>query len=133
MKLSHLICAGGAIALAGCATPPEAVPAPPETGAYMVVLGTVHDREAFMAGYASRLGPLYEKYGGSYVAIGRGAEVLEGEPNFQSHVISRWPDMESARAFWASPEYEALKDARIEGEWGTFEVFLVEALPVPAN
>ena len=95
----------------------------------MVVLGTVHDREAFMTGYAAKLGPLYEKYGGSYVAIGRGAEVLEGEPGFESHVISRWPDMESARAFWTSPEYEALKDARIEGGWGTFEVFLVEALP----
>ena len=93
-------------------------------------VGTVTDMDAFMAGYASKLGPVYAKYGGHYLSIGGTHEVLEGETHFKSHVISEWPGgIEDARAFWASPEYEALKAARIDGGWGRFDVFLVDGLP----
>lgn len=109
-------------------------PANPSSGerpAYMIVLGTVHDRDAFMQGYAAKLPPIYEKYGGHYLALGGRHEVLEGKPQFESHVISQWPSMEAARAFWDSPEYAPLKRARIENNWGEFDVFLVEGMPAP--
>ncbi|XBQ14893.1 MAG: DUF1330 domain-containing protein [Oceanicaulis sp.] len=103
--------------------------AAPETGAYMIVLGTVHDRQAFMSRYASQLGPLYERHGGSYVAVTGDVETLEGDTPFESVVMSRWPDEQSARDFWNDPEYRELADLRIENEWGDFNVVIVPALP----
>lgn len=96
--------------------------------AYLVVLGEVYDREAFMSGYTAKLPPIYEKYGGVYLAAGRNFELFEGEAQFKSFVISKWPSMDAARAFWRSPEYDALRRARIEGNWGRFDVFALEGL-----
>jgi uncharacterized protein (DUF1330 family) len=107
--------------------------APPSTGAYMIVMGTVYNREAFMSRYASQLGPLYARHGGSYVAVTGDVETLEGDTPFESVVMSRWPDKESARAFWNDPEYRALADLRIENEWGDFNVVLVPAIPQQAS
>ncbi len=103
--------------------------AAPQAGAYMIVLGAVHDRQAFMSRDASRLGPLYERHGGSYVAVTGDVETLEGETPFESVVMSRWPDRESARAFWNDPDYRDLADLRIDNEWGDFNVVLVPAAP----
>ncbi|MFC7290320.1 DUF1330 domain-containing protein [Hirschia litorea] len=97
--------------------------------AYMIVLGDVTDRDAFGAGYVSKLPPLYEKYGASYIAVGGGVEVLEGEYAPQSYVIGKWPSIEVAKEFWDSPEYEELKRARIDGGWADFDVLLVQGLP----
>ena len=104
-----------------------------ETPAYLIVLGTVHDREAFLSGYAAKLGPLYEAYGGSYIAVGRAPEVFEGTGDFESYVISRWPSRAAARAFWNSPEYDVLRRARIDNAWGDFDVYLVDGLPEPVQ
>lgn len=95
----------------------------------MIVIGDVHDRAALRDGYAAKLPPLYEKYGGHYVAIGGGPEILEGDLTPGSYVIGAWPSMDAARAFWNSPEYDALRRARIENGWGDFKVLLVPALP----
>lgn len=107
--------------------------APPEKPAFLVVLGDVHDREAFAAGYVAKLPPVYAKYGGEYLAVGRNFETLEGEAGFQSVVISKWPSMAAGRAFWNSPEYRELQKARIDGGWGRFDVYLVEGLPPAAK
>lgn len=101
----------------------------PQKPAYLVVLGDVYDREAFLKGYAAKLGGLYEKYGGEYLAVGRNKEILENGNEFQSFVISKWPSMEAARAFWNDPEYEKLKAARIENGWSRFDVYLLEGTP----
>ena len=97
--------------------------------AYLIVLGDVYDREAFMSGYSAKLAPLYEKYGGEYLAVGRNKDVLENGREFQSFVISKWPSMEAARAFWADPDYEKLKVDRIDKGWSEFDVYLLEGLP----
>mgnify|MGYP006292886487 FL=1 len=99
--------------------------------AYMVVMGTVFDRAAFGAGYAAKLPPLYARHGGEYVAVTGDVETLEGEPGFESVVISRWPNAQAARDFWSDPEYRELADARIDNAWGEFEVVLVEGLAEP--
>ena len=105
--------------------------APSENPAFLVVLGEVYDREKFMSEYTAKLPPLYEKFGGRYLAVGRNFEVFEGEAKFKSFVISQWPSMNAARAFWNSPEYEALRRARIEGNWGRFDVYALEGLAEP--
>ncbi|MEO0981051.1 MAG: DUF1330 domain-containing protein [Pseudomonadota bacterium] len=122
---------GACIALAGPeAAAEDAAPAKP---AYMIVTGVVHDYEAFGAGYAAKLPPLYEKHGGRYLAIGSGPEVLEGDGGYASYVIAEWPSVEAARAFWDDPDYVAARTARIEGGWGEFDVFLVEGLAAPTQ
>lgn len=102
-----------------------------EAPAYLVVLGEVIDRPAFMEGYAAKLPPLYEQYGGAYLALGGGPgiEVLEGEYAPPSYVISKWPNMQAAREFWNSEGYDTLRRARIDNEWGDFDVLLVQGLP----
>ncbi|MEQ8433535.1 MAG: DUF1330 domain-containing protein [Oceanicaulis sp.] len=131
-----LIMAGGVSAgqaRADTAAQAELAAAQPSTGAYMIVMGTVYDREAFMSRYASQLAPLYARHGGAYVAVTGDVETLEGDTPFESVVMSRWPDKESARAFWNDPDYRALADLRIENEWGDFNVVLVPAIPQQAS
>jgi uncharacterized protein (DUF1330 family) len=41
-------------------------------------------------------------------------------------VLSEWPDMDAARRYWYSPEYQALKALR-EGT-GRFRVILVDGI-----
>lgn len=93
--------------------------------AYLVVTGEVLDRDAFMAGYASQLGPLYERHGGSYLVLGGNPEQLEGQAT-PSVVISRWPSRTAAQAFWSDPEYAPLKAARIDNGWADLDVVLVD-------
>lgn len=99
--------------------------------AYLVVLGEVFDRKAFMDGYASKLAPLYEEYGGVYLALGGGPgiDTLEGEYAPPSYVISRWPNAQAARRFWNSDGYDELRRARIDNGWGEFDVLLIQGLP----
>lgn len=130
--MKHLFAGLASIGLAACASAPMPA-APVERGVYMVVLGNVFDRPAFMEGYAAKLPPLYEKYGGEYVALSRGLVILEGEPDFESVVIAKWPSEEAARAFWTSPEYKELIRARTQNKWGEFKVVLVPALPMPTK
>lgn len=107
---------------------------PPEAPAYMIVLGEVFDRPAFMEGYAAKLPPLYEQFGGHYIAIGGGPgiEVLEGDYAPPSYVVSKWPNAQAARDFWASDGYDVLRRARIDNRWGDFDVLLVQGLPETA-
>ncbi|MCU0882511.1 MAG: DUF1330 domain-containing protein [Hyphomonadaceae bacterium] len=132
-SLSGCIVIGGthdarsAAPLPQVATVAAADPAIPTAspGCILVVQGTVTDRANFFGRYVAALPPLYERYGGRYLAVGRPQETLEGELDFQSVVMSRWPSCDAARAFWTSPEYRELAQAR--QPWGTFDVFLIEA------
>jgi len=128
-----LVLGGGQLLASGTfASAAERASQPPADGAYMIVMGTVHDRPAFFSGYMPGLPELYARHGGRYMAVTGDVETLEGETGFQSIVLSRWPDMQSARDFWDDPDYRALADARIDGEWGDFNVVLIPALP-PAD
>ena len=104
-----------------------------EAPAYMIVLGEVFDRPAFMEGYAAKLPPLYDAFGGHYIAIGGGPgiEVLEGDYSPPSYVVSKWPNAQAARDFWNSEGYDVLRRARIDNGWGDFDVLLVTGLPEP--
>jgi uncharacterized protein (DUF1330 family) len=74
--------------------------------AYMIVLAQVHDRERFLSEYAPRAARLVTAHGGEYLLRAPGAECLEGDlGQGLSVVVSRWPDLAAARAFWDSPEY----------------------------
>ena len=81
--------------------------------AYLIVTAYVHDREKFMNGYAAAAETLIGQFGGEYLLRGPGAECLEGElADGASMVISKWPDRETVKRFWNSPEYTEAKKLR---------------------
>ena len=134
-----IIGVGAGVGLAACMGMEPAGPTAvaeavePTRPAYMLVLGKVHDRAAFGTGYVAKLPPLYARFGGEYLAVGRGVEVLEGDYAPESFVIGKWPSMDAAQAFWTSPEYDELRRARIDNGWGEFDVLLIEGLPAPVQ
>ncbi len=96
---------------------------------YMVILAKFTDRDRFMSTYAQVVPPLVERFGGRYVLMGQGVEVLEGawgeDGDGGSMLISEWPDKEAVHAFWNSAEYKEAKKLR-QGT-GTFQVVVIEA------
>lgn len=91
--------------------------------AFMVIRATISDPQRFRA-YAQAVPAIVARYGGRYRVLGTDGETLEGEADPARTVISEWPDMESARRFWNSPEYRDAKRLR-EGT-GRFSVKLFE-------
>jgi uncharacterized protein (DUF1330 family) len=94
--------------------------------AYMIVSAQIQDRERFINGYGKTAGALVARFGGRYLLMAPGAELLEGDfGDGASMVISEWPDKEAAKAFWNSPEYAEAKKLR-EGI-ADCQVLLIEA------
>ncbi len=94
--------------------------------AYMIVTAKIADRQKFISGYGAAAAALIEQFGGRYVLRGPGAELLEGDwGDGASMVISEWPDKETAKRFWNSPEYAEAKKLR-EGA-ADVQVLLIEA------
>ncbi len=80
-------------------------------GALMVVQATITDPEKFVE-YAKRTPALVAEYGGRYIAMRTTSEVLEGDPDNRKQVVSAWPSMAAAKAFWDSEAYAELKTYR---------------------
>jgi uncharacterized protein (DUF1330 family) len=51
-------------------------------------------------------------HGGRFVVRGGEHEVLEGEWDTRRIVVIEFPDVDAARAWWESDEYEAIKPLR---------------------
>lgn len=82
--------------------------------AYSMVHVKVHNEEEY-AKYAAISGKAVAKYGGEFLARGGQFETKEGEP-FARNVIVKFPDYETAIAFYEGPEYaEALAFALADG------------------
>ena len=94
--------------------------------AYMIISAKISDRDAFINGYGKAAAALVAQFGGRYVLRAPGVELLEGEfGNGASVVISEWPDKQTARKFWNSPEYAELK--KLRDGLAQCQVLLVEA------
>lgn len=72
---------------------------------YAVVQVDVENADEY-AKYAALAGPAVDQYGGEFLARGGAVEVKEGVSRARC-VIVRFPDMETAQAFYHSPEYQA--------------------------
>ncbi len=95
--------------------------------AYMVILAEISDPAAFRC-YALKAAELITVFGGEYIVRGTGeSECLEGDwPDTARLVISKWPSMATARAFWQSEAYAEIRKLR-QGN-ATVRVRLIEGI-----
>ncbi|WP_203232231.1 DUF1330 domain-containing protein [Gemmobacter caeruleus] len=77
---------------------------------YWLAHVTVTDPVAY-AGYQSLAPAAFARFGGRFLARGGEADVCEG-PALDRHVVIEFPTLEAARACYASPEYQAARQAR---------------------
>ncbi|WP_025899775.1 DUF1330 domain-containing protein [Sneathiella glossodoripedis] len=79
--------------------------------AYMIARINVTDPEQYEEYKA--LAPIaVNKFGGQYLTRGGAMETLEGDEETLRVVVLSFPDMDSARACYNSPEYTKARDAR---------------------
>jgi uncharacterized protein (DUF1330 family) len=96
--------------------------------AYMIVANKVIKPEIFWPEYAAKSIPLVLAYGGKYRLLGNGADLLEGDEEMEgaAALVLEFPDIESIRKFWNSPEYAEIKKAR-EGGVSKIMAFATDA------
>ena len=93
--------------------------------AFMIIACKMHDRDKFINDYGKIVPDLVEEFGGEYIIVAPGAELLEGNlKDYESVAISKWPTKDSALRFWRSNKYKKLKELR-QG-LADVEVILVE-------
>lgn len=93
--------------------------------AFMIIACKMHDRDKFINDYGKIVPDLVEEFGGEYIIVAPGAQLLEGKlKGYESIAISRWPTKDSALRFWQSDKYKKLKELR-QG-LADVEVILVE-------
>lgn len=63
--------------------------------------------------YAAKAAEIVRKHGGTYLVRGPAAQQIEGDLYAgRTVIVSRFPSVEAARAFYDSPEYAAVKPLR---------------------
>jgi len=79
-----------------------------------------------MKAYGAAAAPTVAAHGGEVLVRGNFAEALLGTGAHHATGVIRFPDPAAARAWFASPEYQALTDLREAA--GEMEFFVYEAL-----
>ena len=79
--------------------------------AYSVAVMNVSDQEKYQQ-YAKLAGPAVAKYGGKFLFRAGNAEVMEGKFDYSRMVVVEFPDVDSARKYFHSREYQEARAAR---------------------
>ena len=77
--------------------------------------------------YTAHVPATIARYGGRFLVRGGAAETLEGEWPKLRRVIIEFPDLEAAKRWWSSPEYEKPKALRRANSKG--RLILLEGAP----
>lgn len=85
-------------------------PTPAGPKGYIVAEVTVTNPSAY-EGYRQAVSPIVARHGGVYLVRGGRSEVLEGSPAGRV-VVLEFPSVAAARAFYDSPEYQAIVGTR---------------------
>ena len=94
--------------------------------AYCMVQITVHNSEEY-AKYAALAGPAVQKYGGEFLARGGKCLTKEGPVQLRN-VIIKFPDFDSAIAFYESQEYSAALEFALADGVSTRNYTIVEGV-----
>lgn len=93
--------------------------------AYVIVRVNVTNPEQY--GEYTKLSPgAIAAYGGTFIVRGGPVEALEGPEEDRRVVVIEFPDAESARTFYDSPEYREARAVR-EGA-GEMQMLLIEGV-----
>ena len=79
--------------------------------AYVITDIEVTDPEAYEE-YKVAAAQSISQYGGRYIVRGGRHETLEGDWHPHRVVMLEFPDVESAKIWWDSPEYSVARDMR---------------------
>ncbi len=85
----------------------------------IAAIQSVHD-EAGFAAYQEEAGPLAAKYGGKRLASGTKIEIADGTWSPSRVVVLEFEDLEKAKTWYNSPEYQAAMKKRISSSDGGF-------------
>jgi uncharacterized protein (DUF1330 family) len=77
--------------------------------------------------YTAHVPATIARYGGRFLVRGGASEALEGDWPRIRRVILEFPDMETAKRWWNSPEYEKAKAMRLANSKG--RLILLEGAP----
>ena len=89
--------------------------------AYVIVNATPKNPEKLKE-YGGQAGPLVKQFGGDVVLNGGVTDVLNGSHDHPRCVILKFETAEAARAWYNSPEYQAIIPVRDEGADTVFYV-----------
>jgi uncharacterized protein (DUF1330 family) len=92
--------------------------------AYVVVLAKIRNPEK-LAEYSKAAGPIVEKYEGKFVTRAPIVESLTRNSDFERFVLIEFPNRDIPRAWYNSPEYQALISLRDEGAEMIFSLAVV--------
>jgi uncharacterized protein (DUF1330 family) len=91
--------------------------------AYIIAQINVTDQAKYQE-YAKLAGPATQKYGGRFLVRGGAKTTMEGDIPFSRIVINEFPDIEAAKRFYNSVEYQAAKQKRLGA--ADFNMVIVE-------
>ena len=80
--------------------------------AYIIAMVNIKNAEKYQE-YAKRAGPANAKHGSRFLVRGGKKTTLEGDIPYQRIVINEFPDVETAKRFYNSPEYQEARKNRI--------------------
>ena len=93
--------------------------------AYIIAQVNVTNPEKYKE-YAALAGPANAKHGGRFLVRGGAKTVLEGDIPFQRIVVTEFKDVESAKKFYHSVEYQAARQKRLGA--ADFHMVIVEGV-----
>ena len=85
--------------------------------AYFVAQYVVNDRKLYRE-YQAGAAPSIQAHGGEIVAFDVAAETIEGTPPGPCTVIVKFDSTQTAKAWYASPEYQAVVGKRLAATQG---------------
>jgi uncharacterized protein (DUF1330 family) len=95
--------------------------------AYIVAVVRVDDWSDMFQAYADRSAELTAKYGAEYMIRGKPESNVEGELfNDRVIVVSKFPTLDAAKAFWSSDEYQN-EIKHLRDNTGIYDIAIFEA------
>ena len=88
---------------------------------YVIAQGKVEDR-GLLDQYVAKAGPSIKSHQGRTIAFDEEPEVVEGKNDYTRTVIVEFPSMTAFRAWYDSPEYQAILPLRLKATQGTLIV-----------
>ena len=91
--------------------------------AYVIADIEVHDPEAIRE-YQKQVPDTLAPYGGRYLVRGGASDTVEGGWQAKRVIVLEFPDMAAAKAWYASPAYQAILPLRLRYSKARFLMFV---------